>query len=68
MSSLGYIRISTGQQVLDQQRESLVAAGIKPDLIYEDTISSVTSARPGLDAIFGLPEPGSTTPHLILPA
>jgi DNA invertase Pin-like site-specific DNA recombinase len=60
MSSLGYIRISTGQQVLDQQRESLVAAGIDAERIYEDTISSVTNSRPGLDALLSYARLGDT--------
>jgi len=48
---LGYIRASTTDQNLDQQREMLAAAGILPEYIYEDTVSGVRAQRPGLDAL-----------------
>lgn len=60
MTDLGYIRISTGQQVLDQQREALLAAGIEPSHIYEDKISGVRTSRPGLDALLSYAREGDT--------
>jgi DNA invertase Pin-like site-specific DNA recombinase len=60
MTALGYIRISTGQQTLDQQREALVATGIDPQHVYEDTISGVRTKRPGLDALLAYACEGDT--------
>jgi len=60
MTDLAYIRISSTGQTLDQQRDALLAAGIKPEHIYEDTISGVRSQRPGLDAMLVYARPGDT--------
>lgn len=60
MTDLGYIRISTGQQTLDQQREALLSAGVSQDQIYEDTISGVRTTRPGLDALLAYAREGDT--------
>lgn len=60
MTDLGYIRISTGQQHLDQQRDALLGAGIKPEHIYEDTISGVRTKRPGLDALLSYAREGDS--------
>jgi DNA invertase Pin-like site-specific DNA recombinase len=60
MTDLGYIRVSTGQQTLDQQREALLAAGVLPERIYEDTISGVRTKRPGLDALLDYAREGDT--------
>lgn len=66
MTDLGYIRISTGQQVLDQQREALLARGIDPRHIYEDKISGAKSQRPGLDALLSYAREGDTVTVLRL--
>lgn len=63
---LGYIRISTAQQHLDQQRDALLAAGILPEHIYEDTISGVKSSRPRLDAMLSHARSGDTVTVLRL--
>src|SRR4051794_32030444 len=60
MTDLGYMRISTGQQHLDQQRDMLTDAGIGADRIYSDTISGVRSKRPGLDALLGYARDGDS--------
>ena len=49
---LGYMRVSKadGSQVLDLQRDALLAAGVSPDHIYEDMASGRKDDRPGLNA------------------
>ncbi len=66
MADLGYIRISTGQQHLDQQRAALLAVGIDPQHIYEDTISGAKASRPGLDALLAYAREGDTVTVLRL--
>src|SRR5215467_5576656 len=48
----GYMRVSKadGSQLLDLQRDALVAAGVKPRHLYEDQASGKRDDRPGLDA------------------
>lgn len=50
---LGYARVSTGHQSLDQQADSLTAAGVDPGRIYDDKLSGTTARqqRPGLAAL-----------------
>jgi DNA invertase Pin-like site-specific DNA recombinase len=50
---LGYARVSTGHQSLDQQLDALTAAGVDPDRIYRDKLSgtSTRGQRPGLAAL-----------------
>jgi DNA invertase Pin-like site-specific DNA recombinase len=59
---LGYARVSTGHQSLDQQLDALRAAGVDPDRIYSDTLSgtSTRQQRPGLAALLGYARPGDT--------
>ena len=49
---VGYMRVSKadGSQVLDLQRDALVAAGVKPRQFYEDRASGKRDDRPGLEA------------------
>ena len=49
---IGYMRVSRadGSQVLDLQRDALIAAGIKPSRLYEDEASGKKDDRPGLNA------------------
>ena len=49
---IGYMRVSKadGSQVLDLQRDALLAAGIDTGHIYEDLASGSLDARPGLTA------------------
>lgn len=50
---LGYARVSTGHQSLDQQADALKAAGVDPSRIYNDKLSGTTTReqRPGLAAL-----------------
>ena len=50
---LGYARVSTGHQSLDQQADALIAAGVDPTRIYNDKLSGTTTReqRPGLASL-----------------
>lgn len=50
---LGYARVSTGHQSLDQQADALIAAGADPTRIYSDKLSGTTTReqRPGLASL-----------------
>ena len=45
---VGYMRVSTAEQNLALQRDALLAAGIAPERIYDDTCSGAVTNRPGL--------------------
>jgi DNA invertase Pin-like site-specific DNA recombinase len=49
---IGYMRVSKadGSQVLDLQRDALLAAGVKPSRLYQDHASGKKDDRPGLEA------------------
>ncbi len=49
---IGYMRVSKadGSQVLDLQRDALIADGVKPGYLYEDQASGKKDDRPGLEA------------------
>jgi DNA invertase Pin-like site-specific DNA recombinase len=59
---IGYMRVSKadGSQVLDMQRDALLAAGINPDHVYEDMASGSLEARPGLAACLKALRDGDT--------
>jgi DNA invertase Pin-like site-specific DNA recombinase len=59
-AQLGYARVSTGHQSLDQQLDALAAAGVHPDRIYRDKLSgtSTREQRPGLAALLDYARPG----------
>lgn len=50
---LGYARVSTGHQSLNQQADALTAAGVDPTRVYNDKLSGTTTReqRPGLAAL-----------------
>lgn len=52
-TALGYARVSTGHQSLDQQVDALTDAGVDPARVYSDTLSgtSTREQRPGLAAL-----------------
>jgi DNA invertase Pin-like site-specific DNA recombinase len=49
---IGYMRVSKadGSQVLDLQRDALLAAGVKPSRLYQDHASGKKDDRPGVEA------------------
>lgn len=57
---LGYARVSTAHQSLDQQVDALTAAGVESDRIYSDKLSgsSTREQRPGLAALLDYARPG----------
>jgi len=57
---LGYARVSTNHQSLDQQLDALTAAGIEKARVYTDKLSgsSTREDRPGLAALLGYARPG----------
>lgn len=59
---IGYARVSKadGSQVLDLQKDALVAAGVTPDQIYEDHASGKVGDRPGLEALLKALRPCDT--------
>jgi DNA invertase Pin-like site-specific DNA recombinase len=61
-TQLGYARVSTGHQSLDQQNDALVAAGVDADRIYSDMLSGTKTReqRPGLDGLLEYAREGDT--------
>jgi DNA invertase Pin-like site-specific DNA recombinase len=59
-TQLGYARVSTGHQSLDQQLDALTAAGVDPKRVYRDKLSGVSTReqRPGLAALLDYARPG----------
>jgi DNA invertase Pin-like site-specific DNA recombinase len=59
---LGYARVSTGHQSLDQQLDALAAAGVEVEHIHTDVLSgtSTREQRPGLAALLAYARPGDT--------
>jgi DNA invertase Pin-like site-specific DNA recombinase len=59
-AQLGYARVSTGHQSLDQQLDALAAAGVDPKRVYSDKLSgtSTREQRPGLAALLDYARPG----------
>lgn len=59
---VGYMRVSrgNGMQTLDLQRDALIAAGVSPKAIYEDTASGKKDERPGLAACLKAVREGDT--------
>ena len=60
MASIGYARISTGDQTLDLQRDALLAAGVDARHLYEDAASGKRDDRPGLAACLKALRQGDT--------
>jgi DNA invertase Pin-like site-specific DNA recombinase len=59
-AQLGYARVSTGHQSLDQQLDVLTAAGVDPKRVYSDKLSgtSTREQRSGLAALLDYARPG----------
>jgi len=45
---VGYMRVSTAEQNVALQRDALLAAGVAPERVCEDTCSGTVTSRPGL--------------------
>jgi DNA invertase Pin-like site-specific DNA recombinase len=58
MAHLGYARVSTGHQTLDQQTDALTTAGC--DRIFTDQISGTRDDRPGLATLLDYARDGDT--------
>ncbi len=58
VSIVGYARVSTGHQSLDQQRDALTAAGC--ERIFSDKLSGAREDRPGLAAMLDYVRRGDT--------
>lgn len=59
-TTLGYARVSTAHQSLDQQSDALTAAGVDHSRIYAEKLSgtSTREQRPGLTALLDYARPG----------
>src|SRR6478736_3132310 len=59
-AQIGYARVSTDHQSLDQQVDALTAAGVNSERIYSDKLSgtSTREQRPGLAALLDYARPG----------
>ena len=59
-AQLGYARVSTGHQSLDQQVDALTGAGVETARVYSDKLSgtSTREQRPGLAALLDYARPG----------
>ena len=57
---IGYARVSTSRQKLDQQTDALTAAGVPAERIYSDTMSGKRDDRPGLAAMLAYARTGDT--------
>lgn len=58
MTELGYARVSTSGQSLDQQHDALRAAGV--ERIFDDKMSGTRDDRPGLAALLDYAREGDT--------
>lgn len=61
-TQLGYARVSTGHQSLDQQVDALTAFGVDAKRVYSDKLSgtSTREQRPGLAALLDYAREGDT--------
>ena len=59
---LGYARVSTDHQTLDQQTDALTSAGVEVARVYSDKLSgsSTKAQRPGLSALLDYAREGDT--------
>jgi DNA invertase Pin-like site-specific DNA recombinase len=66
MTIAAYLRVSTGQQSIDQQHDAIAAAGITPDRVFTDTASGrAGNNRPGWTECMGYLREGD---HLVVVA
>ena len=63
MALIGYMRVSTAEQVTDGQKDALLAAGVKDDprhLFADHGVSGAKAERPGLTAALAALRDGDT--------
>ncbi|GAB4100538.1 recombinase family protein [Sinomonas halotolerans] len=63
MALLGYMRVSTADQVTDGQRDALLAAGVRDDgqhLFVDHGVSGRLASRPALDRLLAAARHGDT--------
>src|SRR5246127_3520632 len=66
MTTAAYLRVSTGQQSIDQQHDAIAAVGITPDRVFTDAASGrAGSNRPGWTDCMGYLREGD---HLVVVA
>ena len=66
MTTAAYLRVSTGQQSVDQQHDAIAAAGVTPNRVFTDTASGrAGSNRPGWTECMGYLREGD---HLVVVA
>ena len=58
MAKLGYVRVSTSQQKLDIQIDTLKTRGVRKDRIFKDKASGKKTDRPGLERLLNRAEKG----------
>lgn len=58
--NLGYARVSTDPQSLDQQFDALLAAGVDERHVYSDKMSGSRTDRPGLTKLLDVAREGDT--------
>jgi len=58
VSIVGYARVSTSHQTLDQQQDALTAAGC--ERIFSDKLSGAREDRPGMAAMLDYVRSGDT--------
>ena len=58
--SIGYARVSKGDQELDLQLDALKKQGCRQDRIFMDKVTGARADRPGLDACLATLQPGDT--------
>jgi DNA invertase Pin-like site-specific DNA recombinase len=66
MTIAAYLRVSTGQQSMDQQHDAIAAASTTPDRVFTDTASGRAGGnRPGWAECMGFLREGD---HLVVVA
>jgi len=63
---VGYARVSTDEQDLTLQIDSLVGLGVHRDDIFTDKVSGAKTERPGLDACLSRLQQGDTLPERVV--
>ena len=62
---VGYMRVSTAEQSLALQRDALLATGVAPERIYDDTCSGTVADRPGLARALDVLRAGDALAHVV---